>query len=181
MQQRVGLAAGLVGEPPALLLDEPTAGLDPAQNAETRRLVRALGADRAVLVSSHILSDVESLCDRVVILHEGRVLAEGDPVALAARLRRTAYVDVEAVATVDRVEAIVRVVAGVGRVERLPSAADVGRCRIEVAPDGDVRAAIAQAIVGAGVGLRGLVQVEPSLEAAFLSLVAEHRRAEPAA
>jgi ABC-2 type transport system ATP-binding protein len=178
MQQRVSLAAGLVGEPPALLLDEPTAGLDPAQSAETRRLVHELRADRAVLVSSHILGDLESLCDRVVILHEGRILAEGDPTALAAELRRTAYVDVEATAPVDRVEAIVRTVPGVRRVERLPSAADAGRCRIEVVADGDVRAAIAGAIVHAGVGLRALVPVEPSLEGAFLSLIGERRSAE---
>ena len=177
-KQRLALAAAVLHEPKLLLLDEPTAGLDPGQSAETRRLVRALRVDRAVLVSSHILGDLETLCDRVVILHEGRVLAEGDPAALAARLRRTAYVDVEATAPVDRVEAIVREIPGVRRVERLPSAADACRCRVEVSADGDVRAAIAGAIVRAGFGLRALVPVEPSLEAAFLSLVGECRPVE---
>jgi ABC-2 type transport system ATP-binding protein len=178
MQQRVGLAAALVGEPPALLLDEPTAGLDPAQSAETRRLVRELAGDRAVLVSSHILGDLESLCDRVVVLHEGRVLAEGDPAELAARLRRTVYVDVEADTSAERLAAIVREVPGVGRIEALPGGA---RCRVEVAPDGEVREAIAAAVTRAGVGLRALVPVEPSLESAFLSLVRDGRPPEPGA
>src|SRR6185295_6560046 len=95
MRQRVSLGAALVGDPP-VLLDEPTVGLDPAQNAETRRLIRELGRDRAVLVSSHVLSELESLCDRVIVLHHGRILADGEPSALAPRLRRSTWVDVEA-------------------------------------------------------------------------------------
>jgi ABC-2 type transport system ATP-binding protein len=173
MRQRVSLAAGLVGDPPALLLDEPTVGLDPAQSAETRRMIRELGRDRAVLVSSHVLADVEALCDRVVILHRGRVLAEGDPGALAARLRRTTYVDVESAATADRIAALVRALPGVRGVTTLPGPADGGRCRLEVAADRDVRAAIAAAFAGAGIPLYALAPVEPSLEEAFLSLVAE--------
>jgi ABC-2 type transport system ATP-binding protein len=177
-RQRVSLATGLVGDPPALLLDEPTVGLDPAQSAETRRLVRELGAEHAVFVSSHILADVESMCDRVIILHHGRVLAEGDPATLAMRLRRTRYVDVEAAAPVERLEAILRTVAGVARVERLPHATDTARCRVEVTSEGDVRPALAAAVAGAGIALRALVPVEPSLEEAFLALVAEAGAAE---
>ncbi len=175
-RQRVSLAAGLVGDPPVLLLDEPTVGLDPAQSADTRRLIRELGRDHAVLVSSHILSDLEVLCDRVVVLHQGRVLAEGDPGALATRLRRTTYVDVEAVATTERLAILLRDLPGVRNVEPLPGHADAGRCRVEVSADRDVRAAIAAALAAAGVGLCALVPVEPSLEEAFLSLVGEARR-----
>jgi ABC-2 type transport system ATP-binding protein len=180
MQQRVGLAAALVGDPPALLLDEPTAGLDPAQSSSTRRLVRDLGRDRAVLVSSHVLGDVEALCDRVVILHEGRVLADGDPVALAARLRRSACVDVEAATTAARLEAVVRAVPGVERIESLPGEPTSARCRVAIAAEGDVREAIAAAVARAGIGLRALVPVEPSLESAFLSLVRDARSGPPA-
>ena len=173
MRQRVSLAAGLVGDPPALLLDEPTVGLDPAQSADTRRLIRELGRDRAVLVSSHVLADVEVLCDRVVILHRGRVLAEGDPGALAARLRRTTYVDVESAATPERIAALVRDLPGVRGVTALPGPEDGGRCRVEVAADRDARATIAAAFASAHIPLYALAPVEPSLEEAFLSLVAE--------
>jgi len=173
MRQRVNLAAGLVGDPPALLLDEPTVGLDPAQSAETRRLIRELGRDRAVLVSSHVLADVESLCDRVVILHRGRVLAEGNPAALATRLRLTTYVDVEAAAASERLAELLRAVPGVRTAEPLVARGDGGCCRIEVAAQREVRPAVAAALASAGVGLYALVPVEPSLEDAFLSLVAD--------
>ena len=175
MRQRVSLAAGLVGEPPALLLDEPTVGLDPAQSAETRRLIRELGRDRAVLVSSHILADLESLCDRVVILYRGRVIAAGAPGALAPHLRRTTHVDVETDASPERLETLLRSVPGIRSVEALASRGAWGRCRVEVTADRDVRATIAAALARADVALYALVPVEPSLEEAFLSLVDQGR------
>ena len=179
MRQRVSLAAGLVGDPPALLLDEPTVGLDPAQSADTRRMVRELGRNRAVLVSSHVLADVEALCDRVVILHHGRVLADGDPGTLAARLRRTTYVDVESAATPNRIAALVHGVAGVRGMTALPGAGDGSRCRLEVDADRDVRAALAAAFASAAIPLYAMAPVEPSLEEAFLSLVGDAGGAVP--
>ena len=173
MRQRVSLAAALVGDPPALLLDEPTVGLDPAQNAETRRLIAELGRDHAVLVSSHVLSELESLCDRVIVLHHGRILADGEPSALAPRLRRSTRVDVEAAATPDRLAKLLGDTPGVRRVETSNARIDGGRCRVEVAAERDVSAAIAARLAGAGIDLYALVPVEPSLEEAFLSLVGE--------
>jgi ABC-2 type transport system ATP-binding protein len=85
-RQRVGLADALLAEPPILILDEPTVGLDPNQIRETHALIRALARERAVLLSTHILSDVEALAGRVVILHGGRVRAAGTPAALRADL-----------------------------------------------------------------------------------------------
>jgi ABC-2 type transport system ATP-binding protein len=84
-RQRVGLADALLAEPPILILDEPTVGLDPNQIRETHALIRALARERAVLLSTHILSDVEALASRVVILHQGRVRADGTPAALKDR------------------------------------------------------------------------------------------------
>jgi ABC-2 type transport system ATP-binding protein len=83
-KQRVGLASALLHDPPALVLDEPTNGLDPTQVHETRSLVRELATDRTVLLSSHILTEVEKLCDRVVIIAGGVVKADGSPSELAA-------------------------------------------------------------------------------------------------
>ena len=172
-RQRVSVSAALVGDPPVLLLDEPTAGLDPAQSAETRRLIGELGRERAVLVSSHVLSDLESLCGRVVVLHQGRVLADGAPDALAPRLRRTRWVDLDTAAAPARIAALLQDLPGVRRVEALPGDSGALRCRIEVTADRDVRAAIASALARAGIELYALVPVEPSLEEAFLSLVGE--------
>jgi ABC-2 type transport system ATP-binding protein len=171
-RQRVGLAVALVGDPPALLLDEPTAGMDPTQGAEMRRLIRSLGAGHAIFVSSHALADVESLCDRVIVLHHGRVLAEGAPADLAARLRPVAQVDVEASAPAEALAEALRVVPGVRHVERLPAAPGRARCRIETARGVDLRPALAACVAAAGWPLHGLAAVEASLEETFVALVA---------
>jgi ABC-2 type transport system ATP-binding protein len=88
-RQRVGLAQALCGDPPILILDEPTIGLDPAQVVEIRELVRGLRGRRTVLFSSHILSEVEVLCERVVVIARGRIVGEGTPAELGARLGRS--------------------------------------------------------------------------------------------
>jgi ABC-2 type transport system ATP-binding protein len=193
-RQRVGLALALVGDPPALLLDEPTAGLDPEQSAETRRLIRELGADHAVLVSSHALAEVETLSDRVVILHRGRVLAADRPAALAARLRPTSRLAIEAVAPAAALTEALAAVPGVRRVEQprdgvgrhdgdgpgvpevpeVPEVAGRTRVIVEQEPGRDVRPALAATVVARGWGLLALAPVETSLEDAFLALVARH-------
>jgi ABC-2 type transport system ATP-binding protein len=171
-RQRVGLAVALVGDPAALLLDEPTAGMDPTQGADMRRLIRALGEGHAVFVSSHALADVETLCDRVIVLHHGRVLAEGTPGALAARLRPTARIDLDAVAPPDDLVTALATVPGVRHVERLQAPDGHSRCRVESEPGTDLRAALAARVVDRGWSLYGLTPVEASLEDAFRALVA---------
>jgi ABC-2 type transport system ATP-binding protein len=175
-RQRLGLALALVGDPPVLLLDEPTAGLDPEQSADTRRLIRDLRTERAVLVSSHALAEVEAISDRVVILHRGRVLAADRPARLAAHLRLTSRVDVEATAPADGLAALLANVPGVRRVGLAGQANGHARCRVEVDPGRDVRPELAARVVAQGWGLLALTPVETSLEEAFLTLIG----AEPA-
>lgn len=170
-RQRVGLAVALVGDPPALLLDEPTAGMDPTQGAEMRRLIRALGAGHAVFVSSHALADVETLCDRVIVLRRGRILAEGVPAELTDRLRPVALVDVDVAAPAEALEALLAAVPGVRRVERLPATTGRARCRVEAERGADLRAALAARVTAAGWPLYALTPVEASLEDAFRALV----------
>jgi len=172
VRQRLGLALALVGDPPALLLDEPTAGLDPEQSVDMRRLIRGLGTERAILVSSHALAEVEALCDRVVILHRGRVLSADTPARLAARLRPASRVDVEAAAPADALAAALVAVPGVRRVDLVTQANGHARCRVELEPGRDARAELAACVTGSGWGLLALAPVEVSLEEAFLALVA---------
>jgi gliding motility-associated transport system ATP-binding protein len=170
-RQRVGLAVALLGDPPAVLLDEPTAGMDPTQGADMRRLIRSLGTGHAVFVSSHALADVETLCDRVVVLHHGRILAEGAPAELAARLRPVALVDVDAAAPYEALETLLAAVPGVRHVERLPAATGHARCRVEAERGYDLRAVLAARVAAAGWPLYALTPVEASLEDAFRALV----------
>jgi ABC-2 type transport system ATP-binding protein len=175
MRQRVGLAAALVGDPPVLLLDEPTAGLDPGERTETRHLVRALAASHAILVSSHDLTDVEAFCDRVVILHRGRVLAEGPPDELAARLRARRTLHVEARAPAAMLRAALETIPGVDAVRITgDDGGGIVHCAVDPDTDDDLRPAVAQRIVAHGWPLLTLVRTEPSLQETFLRLVDEY-------
>src|SRR6266581_2933153 len=122
LRQRVGLAQAIVHQPEALILDEPTAGLDPGQTRETRDLIKQLGRDRTVVLSSHVLSEVEATCERVLIINEGRIVADGAPDKLAQRLGSGKRHEVEMVVRGDAaaVEATVRGVAGVDEVTVAP-------------------------------------------------------------
>src|SRR5207244_12582247 len=132
---------------------EPTAGLDPEQSAETRRLIRELGRAHAVLVSSHALAEVEAMCDRVVILHRGRVLAADVPARLAARLRPASRIGVEAAAPADALVAALARVPGVQRVELVARANGHARCRVELEAGRDARADVAAEVSARGWGL----------------------------
>ncbi len=95
LRQRVGLADAIVHDPEIVILDEPTIGLDPIQVREVREVIRELGRERTVLLSSHILSEIEKLCGRILILHQGRLAASGTPEEIANRLMRTGRVRLE--------------------------------------------------------------------------------------
>lgn len=174
LRQRVGLAQAVVHDPEVLILDEPTVGLDPAQTRETRELITALGKQHTVILSSHILSEVSATCDRVLIIKDGRLVADDTPHDLGRRLSESRSSQVDAVIAADTadVQRQLRALPGVTDVA-VESLAD-GEHRLTVTGDADdLQDAVAKVIVGQGVGLRGLSTRSLSLEDVFLALTAE--------
>jgi ABC-2 type transport system ATP-binding protein len=172
LRQRVGLAQAIVHAPDALILDEPTAGLDPGQTRETRDLIKRLGRDRTVVLSSHILSEVEATCERVLIISEGRLVADGPPGKLGQRLGRGRMHEVELVVRGDGddVKDALRGVHGVEELAASP-AAEPGVVRVVVATHvPDLREALSRAVVDAGFGLLEVQARSLSLEDVFLQV-----------
>ena len=170
-RQRVGLADALVSSPPILILDEPTAGLDPNQIREVRELVRALGKDRAVLVSTHILSEVEATCARALVIARGKLVAEGSIDEIRA-MRRGGGVRVSVRGEGEAAAAIARKVAGVKKVKRDGGGETIG-LSIEIGKDADVGRVteeIVAALAGAGLGVREVAPRLASLEQVFSAL-----------
>jgi ABC-2 type transport system ATP-binding protein len=167
-RQRVGLAQAILGSPEVLVLDEPTAGLDPKQIIETRELIKGLGGEHTIILSTHILPEVEMTCTRVLIINKGRVVAEDTPGNLTRRLRGQGVVRVEARGEASAVVGALSAVPGVTTV-RPRSQAD-GITVAEVEAGRDVRAELAAAVVGRGLALLGLQQEGMSLEDIFLEL-----------
>jgi len=176
-RQRVGLAQALIHNPEVLILDEPTAGLDPKQINETRRFIKALAGDHTIILSTHILTEVEQTCQRVVIINKGRVVAEDTPENLTRRLRGSAtmFVQVDG----DRAAEAQAALARVDGVARVTSANDAGTAfEIESESGRDVRRELARAVIGGGWGLLELRPMRLSLEDVFLSLTTEERQEE---
>ncbi len=166
-RQRVGLADALLGSPPLLILDEPTAGLDPNQIREVRELIRRLAAHHTILLSTHILPEVEATCDRALVIHRGRLVAEGDIDTLRAG-RAVGEVALTVGAGADEAAALLGDVEGVEAVAR-----DGLELRVTVAAGSDVGALserLVFALAAAKIGLRKLTPVATSLEAVFSEL-----------
>lgn len=173
-RQRVGLADALVANPPLLILDEPTAGLDPNQIREVRRLIRELGESHTILLSTHILSEVESTCDRAIVIARGRLVAEGSIDELRARRRADG-----AVVTVrgDRARAVslLEALPGVRRVKaRKGDDAELSRVTLTLAKGESNVGAVLEAAVGAlcaaGLGVREAGPSRATLEDVFAEL-----------
>jgi len=170
-RQRVGLAQAILANPDVLILDEPTAGLDPKQIIETRELIKRLGGDHTIVLSTHILPEVEMTCGRVVIINQGRVVAEDTPENLTRRLRGAGAlrVDVRGEAASAAAEAV-RSVPGVLSVRARAESPEGTTLEVEAEAGRDVRAEIARAVVSRGLDLLALQQVGMSLEEIFLHL-----------
>jgi ABC-2 type transport system ATP-binding protein len=179
-KQRVGLAQALIHNPDVLILDEPTAGLDPKQIIETRELIRELAGDHTIILSTHILPEVSQTCQRVVIINKGRVVAVDTPDNLTSRLRgsETMYVQVDAPGSnaADVAPALGRL-AGVTRVAEADRRNGLVGYEVESESGRDIRRELAQTIVGSGWGLTELRPMRMSLEEIFLSLTTDEAAA----
>ena len=168
-QQRVGLAQALIHDPEIIILDEPTMGLDPKQIIEVRELIKGLGGDHTVVVSSHILPEVSMTCQRVVIINEGRVVAEDTPENLTAKLKgsESIYLEVEGPQ-----EEVVKALKGMEGILEVKAEAKDGRggFYLESELRKDIRRELSSLIVGKGWGLYEIRSRGMSLEEIFLHL-----------
>ena len=172
-RQRVGLAQALLHNPEVLILDEPTAGLDPKQIIETRQLIKELAGDHTVVLSTHILPEVSQTCHRVVIINKGKVVAVDTPNNLTSRLRgsETMYLQIDAMGT--DAQAALASVPGVMTVVPSEVTGPIRGYEISSESGRDIRRELAAAVVGRGWGLLELRPMRMSLEEIFLHLTTE--------
>ena len=180
-RQRVGLAQALMHNPDVLILDEPTAGLDPKQIIETRQLIKALAGDHTIILSTHILPEVSQTCQRVVIINRGRVVAVDTPDNLTSRLRgsETMYLQIDAGGA--DVASVLQRVSGVTRVAVADSKQQTVGYEVDSEAGRDVRRELAAAVVGRGWGLLEMRPMRLSLEEIFLHVTTEETPAAAAA
>ncbi|MBI2503985.1 MAG: ATP-binding cassette domain-containing protein [Candidatus Latescibacteria bacterium] len=173
-RQRVGLAQALVHNPEVLILDEPTVGLDPKQIIEIRQVIKGLGGEHTIILSTHILPEVSMTCEKVVIIHNGRIVGEGTPQSLMAQLKEGEVLRAQISGPPEQVQTLLRSIDGV-----LEVAGEAGRSAAEqiyiitAVPGRDVRDLVARRVVDSGLGLRELRALEMTLEDIFLRLVTE--------
>ncbi len=169
LRQRVGLAQALLHKPEVLILDEPMEGLDPQQQIEVKKLIREVGQEQTIMLSTHILAHAQELCDRVIIINNGQIVAEDSPEGLSAQIAGGGKVFVQVEGDGSGLLEVLRTVPGVlGAVSLVD-----GQFEAEVAPGKDLRPALAQAVVGGGWQLLELRREKLSLEQIFIELTRE--------
>lgn len=179
-KQRVGLAQALIHNPDVLILDEPTSGLDPKQILETRQLIKNLAGDHTIILSTHILPEVEQTCERVVIISQGKLVATDTVDNLTSRMRGAEAVGVEVEGKdgeldANAVQQQLERVAGVGKVIQREASGGRAYFEVEALQGKNVRADVARAVIEGGFDLTELKPVGMSLEQVFLELTAAEK------
>jgi ABC-2 type transport system ATP-binding protein len=182
-RQRVGLADALLHNPAVIILDEPTVGLDPTQIRETRKLIKDLGGEHTIMLSTHILPEVEAVCDRAIVISRGKIVAQGTPDELRSSRRMQARVLVECKGPAEEVENMLNRVSGVSKVEILTGingSIDKSYTVAAVRPtDGrDVREEVARTVIQHGWPLREIRLEHATLEEFFVQVTANQAVAE---
>jgi ABC-2 type transport system ATP-binding protein len=168
-RQRVGLAEALIHEPDLLILDEPTIGLDPNQIRQVRELIKALGERHTILLSTHILSEVEMTCSRVLIIHRGRIEASDSPANLVRQLRTSGVIRLEVQTSGEDPRIAISNVPGVKEVT-LASEEDWLTCTVRTEANLDLRPNLFQIAADRRWHLRELTQNRATLEDVFVEL-----------
>ena len=177
-RQRVGLAQAILHNPDVLILDEPTAGLDPKQIIETRELIKELGGDHTIILSTHILPEVAQTCERVVIINKGKVVAEDTPTNLTGQLRGSETVHLEIDTNGMDPTSILQEVAGVTTVSVREPLGNSRTIKVQAVEGADVRRELSNAVVSRGWGLLEIRPVHRSLEEIFLQLTTEEEESD---
>ncbi len=178
-RQRVGLAQALIHEPEVLVLDEPTIGLDPKQIVEIRQLIKELGEKRTIILSTHILPEVDVTCSRVIIIHNGRIIAQETPENLTQQLQEYIEIEMEIEGPSDKIRETLSNVEGVNRVT-VKDAGDTGRAMylVNASKEKDIRYELSRAVFENNWGLLEFHTLTPSLEDAFVKMVTQHESPE---
>ncbi|MGB3612701.1 MAG: ABC transporter ATP-binding protein [Elainellaceae cyanobacterium] len=170
-RQRVGIAQAIVHDPPVIILDEPTVGLDPRQIIDVRNLIKSLAGDHTIILSTHILPEVSMTCDRVTIINQGRIVATNTPDQLVGQLQGGGGYELEIEGPLDTARSQLQRLPSVKRVEALPSSTTgIHRLRVDLSSGASTGPDLAQVIVGSGLRLHELRRVQVSLEDVFLQL-----------
>ncbi|MGG6296945.1 ABC transporter ATP-binding protein [Leptolyngbya sp. AN02str] len=181
-RQRVGIAQAIVHDPPVIILDEPTVGLDPRQIIDVRNLIKSLAGDHTIILSTHILPEVSMTCNRVAIINRGAVVATNTPDQLMEQLIGGAGYELEVRGDVTQLEPLLQHISGVKSVEPLVATAERAESHTRLRVMSDTGAepgqAIAECVVNAGLGLYEMRRIKISLEDVFLELTTEEKPVE---
>ena len=167
-RQRVGVAQALVHKPKLLILDEPTSGLDPVQIVEMRATIKVLRGEHTILLSSHILSEISQTCDRLLVIQNGEIVAQGREQDLATQLGGGGTIEIEVVGAASRAIEVARTVTGIGECSVIREGDGVALVSMLGAPD--LRPKVARALIGNGIDLLRIDRGAARLESIFLKL-----------
>ena len=170
-KQRVGIAQALIGNPKVLILDEPTVGLDPKQIIEMRNLIRGLGKKHTVILSSHVLSEIQAVCDRIVVINKGKLVADENTTDITTNLTGAKRIQLHISGDEKVVLPALRKIDGVSRVRKVMKTVDgFDEYILEALPEHDVRKAVFYAMSNIDCPIVMMKTAEMSLEDAFLKI-----------